>query len=467
MKQHFILLVNPWTTDFAAYDLWSKPLGLLYIGSLLKEGGVDVALLDCLERSSGKSCGKKNGVIAGRERFFGTGKYDKTPIEKPHQYKDIPRRYFRYGITEESFVKKATGLPRRPDLILITSIMTYWYPGVAKTIELLKEIFPSVPVWLGGIYARLCYEHAIKNMTADLVLKTPLEHFPDLLEAKTGIKLQNRSQWSDFSRFPVPSWDLIANCKYRVLLTSLGCPFHCSYCASRILQPVLKSRRPEAVIAEIIDGYEMGIGDFAFYDDALLISGWKTLEPVLKYIVREKIRVRFHTPNALHVKALTEEKSELLFEAGFKTIRLGLETSSEEHQKKWGRKTENSDFSRVSKILLNTGWKTTDVGAYLLCGVPGQKPEDVKKSIDFVAEHGVLPFIAEYSPIPGTALWKEACKISRFDLNEPLYHNNSFFACRRSDFTYEDMVEIKNYARKVRGLLVTSSTAISTDTSSE
>ena len=31
-----ILLINPWITDFAAYNFWIKPLGLLYIASLLK-----------------------------------------------------------------------------------------------------------------------------------------------------------------------------------------------------------------------------------------------------------------------------------------------------------------------------------------------------------------------------------------------------------------------------------------------
>jgi hypothetical protein len=28
--------VNPWIYDFAAYDMWARPLGLLYIGSLLR-----------------------------------------------------------------------------------------------------------------------------------------------------------------------------------------------------------------------------------------------------------------------------------------------------------------------------------------------------------------------------------------------------------------------------------------------
>ncbi|NIA20148.1 MAG: radical SAM protein, partial [Xanthomonadaceae bacterium] len=50
MKKAEILLVNPWITDFAAYDLWAKPLGLLYLGGILRRlDGVDVRLLDCLD----------------------------------------------------------------------------------------------------------------------------------------------------------------------------------------------------------------------------------------------------------------------------------------------------------------------------------------------------------------------------------------------------------------------------------
>ena len=44
-----IVLINPWIYDFAAYDLWSKPLGLLSIGSFLRECGFRVHLIDCLD----------------------------------------------------------------------------------------------------------------------------------------------------------------------------------------------------------------------------------------------------------------------------------------------------------------------------------------------------------------------------------------------------------------------------------
>ena len=45
-----ILLVNPWIHDFAAYDFWAKPLGLMTLGGLLREHGARISYLDCLNR---------------------------------------------------------------------------------------------------------------------------------------------------------------------------------------------------------------------------------------------------------------------------------------------------------------------------------------------------------------------------------------------------------------------------------
>ena len=50
MKNGNILLINPWIYDFAAYDMWTEPLGLLYIASLLRENGYRVSLINCLDR---------------------------------------------------------------------------------------------------------------------------------------------------------------------------------------------------------------------------------------------------------------------------------------------------------------------------------------------------------------------------------------------------------------------------------
>jgi hypothetical protein len=61
----------------------------------------------------------------------------------------------------------------RPDLVLMTSSMTYWYSGLEETVQFLRQNIPAVPIYLGGAYATLCADHAAKHSGADQVLPGP------------------------------------------------------------------------------------------------------------------------------------------------------------------------------------------------------------------------------------------------------------------------------------------------------
>lgn len=69
--------------------------------------------------------------------------------------------FFRYGIKPQ-WLEHDLKQIKKPDLIFVTSQMTYWASGVRETIKIIKKVYPDVPLVLGGIYASLCYEHAKK-----------------------------------------------------------------------------------------------------------------------------------------------------------------------------------------------------------------------------------------------------------------------------------------------------------------
>ncbi len=447
-KPPFILLINPWITDFAAYDLWSKPMGLLALASLLREGGCGVALIDCLDRRD-PFTNSHPEVLPGRDKKFGTGKYPRMRLPKPAPYADFQRYFYRHGIHPESFRRKLLEM-EAPDLIWVTSIMTYWYPGVLEAIRITREIFPGVQTWLGGIYAGLCAGHAEKHSGADLVVTESVSNLPKMISDMTGFQVRNGNVWGDFEAWPFPALDLLtAGPGYAPVLTGTGCPFRCPFCASAQLQPERARREAERIYDEIArDHYDFGVTDFAFYDDALLLDAEQTFRPALEKIVRQGPSVRFHAPNALHIRALSRDWCALLHAAGFKTIRLGLETTVDEKSSQWGGKVNTGMYLRAVEDLFEAGFSGDDIGVYLLCGLPGQSPEEVAEAIRIVRQSGVQPHLAEYSPIPGTPMWAQAAAISPFDIStEPLYHNNTFFACRRPDFTFEDMVALKTEAR--------------------
>jgi radical SAM superfamily enzyme YgiQ (UPF0313 family) len=427
------LLVNPWIYDFAAYDLWSKPLGLLYIASILRKNNYECYLLDCMDRHHPK--------IAAKDKKYGCGHYIKEEIPKPECLKHIPRKYKRYGLPLNVVEGKLSQIPK-PDVVFVTSIMTYWYLGVFEIIKIIKRFFPEIPVILGGIYATLEYEHAKEYAHADRVFKgDDMGMLMDLVEANWYPK--------SFSEFPYPAYDLYNELSYAPILTSRGCLMHCPYCAADLLHKGFEKRKPQAVVDEIeFITKRYGVKDFAFYDDALLMDKQHSKE-IFERIIERGLDCYFHTPNGLHVKSITQEMAELMYKAGFKTIRLSLETANPERQLEMGNKANNDDLVSAIDFFEQAGFRRKDIGVYLMIGMKGQSFDEMVDSIRFVSSLGVRVCLAEYSPIKGTKEWERADLPSDMD---PLLTNNSIFTLQDDWNMFE---RIKSMAKTLNAHLTT------------
>jgi len=445
-----VILINPWVYDFAAYDLWAKPLGLLYLAGQFRASGFQVHLLDCLDVHNPfmETAGFTKRPV---RRQYGTGKYWKQTVPKPPQLSNIPRAYSRYGISPEVFKAELQQI-RNPAAILVTSLMTYWYPGVFDAIRLAKDLHPHVPVLLGGIYASLCKEHAGTFSQADGVITSTNQFWPAgltdfLKENIPDFPVEKKPQ----PFVPYPAFDLLTSADYVCLLGSSGCPFRCSYCASHYLNPHLLKREPDELFEEVLFWHkEHNVIDFAFYDDALLVDADTHIGPFLEEVVRNDLTVRFHCPNGLHITYIDQEIANLLHNAGFKSIRLGLETSDTALHKRLGTKFSEGEFEQAVACLKRAGFTADQIGSYILIGLPGQTDDQVAQTTEYVARTGSLPYLSEYSPIPHTALWNEAVAVSRFDLaSDPLFHNNSIMPCWDGD-VFKRVSRLKRLAQDVR-----------------
>jgi radical SAM superfamily enzyme YgiQ (UPF0313 family) len=401
----------------------------------LRENGFRITLIDCLD-------------FPIKTKRYGDGKFLKRKIGKPLPLKSIARNYSQYGIPEEMLLKRLS-LLEEPDLICVSSGMTYWYPGVFKVVEMTRKSFKNVPLILGGIYATLCYEHAKRHSGADIIFSGRGElEVLKLISEQTQFPTPNSAFSMD--SLPYPANDLYPQLDYVCLATSRGCPFKCTYCASPFLANGFFRRDPHKVVKEMeywISRYH--IDNIAFYDDALLIEPSKYFIPMMEEVVKRGIHCNFHTPNALHIKGVDEEVASLLFRSGFKTIRLGFETSNTDTQIETGGKVDNQEFQLAIKHLKKAGYSGEEIGVYVMAGLPGQRVGEAEESIAFVKEAGAKPMLVEYSPIPHTPLFEKAKKMSQFDLeNEPLFHNNSILPCQWDGFKIQDYRRLKDELRK-------------------
>jgi radical SAM superfamily enzyme YgiQ (UPF0313 family) len=410
-----VLLVNPWIHDFAAYNLWIEPLGLLTIGAVLRQNGYAVEVVDCLGPGSSPRPGQ------------GTGKFSKAELPKPPAVAGVPRRYGRYGLPLEAFAARLAALPA-PDLVLVASGMTYWYPGVVEAIAQVRERFGGLPVALGGVYATLCTDHARQVTGADRVIAGP-GMVPALAFAAevTGHDL-DPTRYADPRNWPPPSHELVPR-SFAGLLTSWGCPYRCSYCASHLLQPILARRDPAAVLAEVEAGVRRGIRDWAFYDDALLLEADRHLVPILEGLLHRGLSLRLHAPNGLHVRAVTPDIAALLHRAGLDAAWLSLETVDDERQRSTGGKVTAGAFEAAVDSLRAAGFGPGQVGAYILTGLPGQELNEVEATVHHVHRQGVQAKLTHFSPIPGTVDGDRALPSGA----DPLLHNKTVVPYQRGE----------------------------------
>ncbi len=424
-----ILLVNPPIYDFAAYDFWLKPYGLLSVAGQLR-GQAEFFLFDYLGQGPG-DCGfvsegffkRKASIRNPQSDRWGRGTLYHERIASPEPLKNIPRYFRRFGRPRPVFTNYLQD--RGPfDFVLVQTMMTYWYPGVREVIEDIRSAWPAARIVLGGNYATLCPDHA-RSLGADLVV--------------VGSDLQ--PLWEFLEMTPNPNepalWEAAgtnegSSLRVGALKLADGCPFRCSYCSVPKVYGGFRPRPLERSRAELELLVELGAENVAFYDDALLFEAERVLVPFLTEILRRGIRVNLHTPNALNARFLTADLAQLMVQAGFKTFYLGFESASRQWQQGTGGKVFSEELARAVEHLFAAGADPVDITAYQIVGHPESDVQELEESMRFVHSLGIRGMLADFSPIPGTPDG-EACR-RWVDLDEPLLHNKTAFPIIRLGF---------------------------------
>ncbi|MEN6616769.1 MAG: radical SAM protein [Syntrophorhabdus sp.] len=439
MKKPSVLSINPYIYDFAAYNFWSSPLGLLYISAILRENGFHIQFLDCM------TVKKEKRKPDGRAPFI------KTKVEKPELLKDIRKPLRRYGLSPDELARALRSI-ETPDIVLITSIMTYWYLGAVEISLLAREIYPGAKIIVGGIYPTLCQDQAIRNFpAADLVVgSAEIGTFYKFVEETVNRKLDFKPCMDDLDILPYPAHDLAREAVFVPVLTSLGCAFRCTYCATSYMYKGMVRRGVQSTLDEIVYWHDRGIETFALYDDSFLYKREEFAKPFLRKIARGP-RVKIYNPNAVNAAFIDDEVADLCAQAGFQEIRIGLESVNPRTQSETGGKVSGPVFEQALASLKKAGYSKDRVSVYILAGLPRQPWGEVKDAIDYVRSFDVTPYIAEYTPIPHTRMYDEYKDEARFPITrDAMFQNNALFPYAWEGFTEEDLNYLKRYAKKNR-----------------
>ncbi len=425
-----VLGFNPWIEDFAAYNFWLRPMGLLASLQALEQCGVNTALMDCLHPTW-------SDIPWPEGSRHGRGHFPRQALPTPEGLPDMGRTFARYGLAYDAVAGALKQMRPAPDVVLVSCLLTYWYTGAQAAIRLIRKIWPHATVVLGGVYASLCRPHALEHSGADAVLSGPFEdpgnwrQLWDVLGAPAPELPVNAGFDAHLRHYAAP--------RYAPILGSRGCPFSCAYCASKRLYPGFRQRAFQDVWNDFQLCRGMGVRDFAFFDDALLIRPETWLIPFLEGAARQRPSVRLHAPNAMHARALTPEICSLLRKAGLTQVRLGVETL--DFASRLDAKLCAEELDGATAALKEVGFAPEEVAAYVLFGLPGQDAASLERTVLGLRERGIRPLLAYYSPLPGSALFP-AAREAAFPLlgdveAEPLLQNNALWPCVPGGFNWQ------------------------------
>ncbi len=449
MSKKRIIFVNPWIYDFTAYNLWARPLGLLYLIEIVKKYTEDTEIIffDMLDIYDEELRAKYKFP---KPKPDGRGKFYRELIKKPDVAKNVPRNFSRYGFPIELAASKLKRIGK-VDIAIFTSMMTYWYMGVKDSVQIVREINKPDAVILGGIFPTLLYEFSKKEIDADIVVEGKGENIILDVLSDLGIRIKGKPFFENIDTLPYPAFYMQKVISYVPFLTSIGCPFNCPYCATKVLSSKFFQRNPDLMVKELsFYKSRYKVYNVVFYDDALLINKKRRLFPLLEKLKKRELEFNFHTPNGIHIREIDEEIAKVLKESKFKTVRLSLETAVFKEEKELSPKDAIENFDRAVFSLLQAGYKKSDIEVYILFGHPLQSYETIKRSIDFLKNYGVQIRLSYFSPIPKTKTYEKLIDdgIIKED-DDPLVQNKIVFLYERGPLTIDEIKDLKDYVFNV------------------
>ncbi len=275
------------------------------------------------------------------------------------------------------------------------------------------------PVVAGGPYPTNSYseiegvDHFVLN-EAEVTLPLFLKDLQD----GTAKHMYHDETKPQMNKTPIPRFDLLKVDAYAnmALQNSRGCPFNCEFCdIIEMFGRKPRYKQPDQFILEMQKVYETGFRGSLFVVDDNFIGNKKKVKELLKKIVVWQKKHNFpfflFTEASINL-AQDEELLNLMVDAGFDSVFIGLETPDEDIL----NNTNKQQNTRVSaqesvKIIQSKG---IEVQAGFILGFDNEKQDIFERMVQFIQTSGIpMAMLGLMLALPSTQLYKRLEKEGR------------------------------------------------------
>jgi radical SAM superfamily enzyme YgiQ (UPF0313 family) len=278
---------------------------------------------------------------------------------------------------------------------------------IDKSKELGKPVVVGGPLFTTGWEDFTDADHIFLGEAEDT-----FHGFIEDLEKGTPQKFYKNSHFPDIKTTIIPDWSLINVKNYNSMCIqfSRGCPFNCEFCDVVLLNgrtPRIKSK--EQLIAELEALYKRGWRAGVFFVDDNFIGKKGLLKKVflpaiIEWQKSKRYPFSFNTQASINL-ADDEKIMNLMSEAGFTSVFIGIETPDSDSLEECGKfQNKNRDLIESIRIIQNKGM---EVQGGFIVGFDSDKASIFQRQIEFIQKSGIVTaMVSVLNALPKTRLYK-------------------------------------------------------------
>lgn len=376
-----ILMINPPPTGtLKATGVLFPPLGLLYVAAFAEKEGHQVEVLDLALRKRKERIEFKNFEIVGIS----------TDTTRHRQALQLAKKAKGEGCTVVMGGPHPTYVDKE---ILSTGVVDFIVRGEGE------ETFSELISTLNQRNGRLNLVRGISFLSGGQLVRTPPRPFMENLD-----------------QLPFPARHLVPMEEYRrtkmgerevtPIITSRGCPFQCTFCASsHFFGTKVRVRSTESVLKEIEElYYRYSFRAIAFVDDTFNLFPERVIE-ICKGILERGLDLWWWCLSRADLLIRNEEMIRWMVQSGAKSIFIGVESANPETLESLKKGIDRNTTVRAVEMLKRYGLEIH--ASYILGGI-SETAQAIHETIRFAKQLDTN--VAQFSiltPYPGTALYEQ------------------------------------------------------------
>jgi radical SAM superfamily enzyme YgiQ (UPF0313 family) len=334
------------------------------------------------------------------------------------------------------------------------------YQNETASAKIIKKRFPGIKIGFIGAFCGIKPELFLPS--CDFVINGEPEKA--VMEiSQTGIipaGIVDSAMIDNLDTLPFPEWSLFSFKKFRYMpyfpkfrhgknffpvLSSRSCPYSCKYyCPYTIVtHGKYRARSPENVISELEELVSKYNAMLILFRDPTFTINRERIITICNGILQKRLKIEFVCET--HTKNLDKELVDIMFEAGLKAVKIGVESADASMLNNFNR--QNDKLQHQEDIIAYCEKIGIAVTAFYILGLKDDTEKSIVRTIDYAKKLNTIG--AQFTiatPYPGTKFYDDMEKegllltkdYQKYDIHTPVFKHPSL--------SPETLLQLKNYA---------------------